>query len=466
MTAEVAIKVENLGKCYHIYDKPQDRLKQMFAGRVKQFYREFWALKDVGFEVKRGEVVGVIGRNGAGKSTLLQLICNTLTPTVGEIEVNGRIAALLELGTGFNPEFTGRENIYLACSILGFNNQKIAALFNEITEFADIGDFIEQPVKTYSSGMYVRLAFAVQACVEPDVLIVDEALAVGDIFFKQKCYQRLETLLNRGVAIVLVSHSMNEIEQFCQRALLLHHGRKIFFGNSNEAVKKYYLVEQECKGDVQKAGLNGVSSAVTDNLVVNEVSVAKHDAFVWPFREDFIDISSIPQASNNAARCLAVAICDQDGKACYAFKQGDTVSFYYEFELLEDLEVPFGGIVIQNEKGIIVHGKHTIQCGSKVPCFTKKGDKLRFRQTVKLDVAVGEYTVEVGLAALKYSDYQCKGNFLHQQFYDKLTRLCHVTNVGSFSVFLGDCSEQGQMPFYGIADLFGECECAINSISK
>ena len=189
MSSEIAIKVENLSKCYQIYDQPRDRLKQFLLPRLqrvvgltpKQYYREFWALKDTSFDVKKGETVGIIGRNGSGKSTLLQMICGTLSPTTGSVATHGRIAALLELGSGFNPEFTGRENVYMNASVLGLTNDEIDARFDEIAAFADIGEFIEQPVKTYSSGMYSRLAFSIAINVDPEILIVDEALAVGEI---------------------------------------------------------------------------------------------------------------------------------------------------------------------------------------------------------------------------------------------------------------------------------------------
>ena len=196
MSSEIAIKVENLSKCYHIYDQPRDRLKQMILPRMqraigmqpRQYFREFWALKDVSFEVKKGETVGIIGRNGSGKSTLLQMVCGTLNPTSGSIQTSGRIAALLELGSGFNPEFTGRENVYLNGAVLGLSRDEIDVRFDEIAAFAEIGEFIDQPVKTYSSGMMVRLAFAVAINVDPQILVVDEALSVGDELFQRKCF--------------------------------------------------------------------------------------------------------------------------------------------------------------------------------------------------------------------------------------------------------------------------------------
>lgn len=224
MFSETAIRVQSLGKCYQMYDKPRDRLLQMLCRGYRKLYREFWALKDISFELRRGETLGIIGRNGAGKSTLLQLICGTLNPTVGNLEVNGRIAALLELGAGFNPEFSGRENVYLNAAVLGLSKEEIDSRYDEIVEFSGIGDFIHQPVKTYSSGMYVRLAFSVATSVEPDILIIDEALSVGDGEFARKSFDRIMQLKDKGVTILFCSHSMYQVEAFCERALWLEKG--------------------------------------------------------------------------------------------------------------------------------------------------------------------------------------------------------------------------------------------------
>jgi len=240
MSDDIAIKVENLSKCYQIYDKPQDRLFQMLTRGRKKYYREFWALKDVSFEVKKGETVGIIGRNGSGKSTLLQMICGTLNPSGGRIQTTGRVAALLELGSGFNPEFTGRENVYLNASVLGLSNEEIDARFDAMEEFAEIGDFIEQPVKTYSSGMMVRLAFAVAINIEPEILIIDEALSVGDELFQRKCFSRIEAIRAKGATILFVSHSGGQIVELCDRALLLDSGEKLAVGMPKHIVGCYH----------------------------------------------------------------------------------------------------------------------------------------------------------------------------------------------------------------------------------
>lgn len=256
---DIAISVSNLSKCYEIYDTPRDRLKQFIVPKLqrliqqplKQYFREFWALKDVSFDIKKGETVGIIGRNGSGKSTLLQIVCGTLAPTVGTITTKGRIAALLELGSGFNPEFTGRENVYMNAAILGLTSEETDAKFDDITTFADIGDFIDQPVKSYSSGMVVRLAFAVAINIEPEILIVDEALSVGDELFQRKCYSRIEEIKDKGATILFVSHSAATIVELCDRTILVDAGEYLAAGTPKIMVGLYqkllYAPANQCE---------------------------------------------------------------------------------------------------------------------------------------------------------------------------------------------------------------------------
>jgi lipopolysaccharide transport system ATP-binding protein len=244
---DLAISVAHLCKRYEMYDTPRDRLRQFVSPRLarlagqapRQFFKEFWALRDVSFEIKKGESVGIVGRNGSGKSTLLQMICGTLNPTSGSIQTNGRIAALLELGSGFNPEFTGRENVYMNGAVLGLDRDEIDRRFDSIAAFADIGEFIEQPVKTYSSGMSVRLAFAVAVNVDPQILVVDEALSVGDELFQRKCFSRIEAIRKSGSTILFVSHSGTQIVELCDRAILLDAGEKLAIGLPKKIVGSY-----------------------------------------------------------------------------------------------------------------------------------------------------------------------------------------------------------------------------------
>lgn len=273
---DIAIRVSNLSKCYHIYDNPRDRLKQFVVPRFqkltgqmpKQYFREFKALKDVSFEIRKGETVGIIGRNGSGKSTLLQIICGTLFPTNGSVQTNGRIAALLELGSGFNPEFTGRENVYLNGTVLGLSKDEIDARFDEIAAFADIGDFIEQPVKTYSSGMFVRLAFAIQANVDPEILIVDEALAVGDAYFVHRCMHRFQQMQNEGKTIILVTHDATAVRQLCDRAIWLEQGAVVAMGEVSEVVDGYLsqLFSEDRDTQVKSATSPEVVQPVVSNV--------------------------------------------------------------------------------------------------------------------------------------------------------------------------------------------------------
>lgn len=239
MSSNIAIEVDGLSKCYHIYDRPRDRLMQMLIRGRRQYYREFWAVKDVGFKIYKGETVGIVGRNGSGKSTLLQMICGTLNPTSGSVKANGRIAALLELGSGFNPEFTGRENVYMNAAVLGLKPNEIDERLDDILGFAEIGDFIDQPVKTYSSGMLVRLAFSVAINVEPQILIVDEALSVGDELFQRKCFSRIESIRASGATILFVSHSGGTVVELCDRAILMDCGEMLAVGTPKQIVGRY-----------------------------------------------------------------------------------------------------------------------------------------------------------------------------------------------------------------------------------
>jgi len=244
--SEIAIRVENLGKCYQIYNRPSDRLRQFVVPRVQRqlkrppttYYRDFWAVQDLSFEIRRGDTMGIIGRNGSGKSTLLQIICGTLTPTTGRVDVNGRVAALLELGAGFNPEFTGRENVYLNGALYGLNRDEVDARIDAISSFADIGSFMDQPVKTYSSGMYVRLAFAVIAHVDADILVVDEALAVGDAVFTQKCMRFIRRFQENGT-LLFVSHDSGAVQNLCAKAMWLHKGVLQDIGPAKGVVERY-----------------------------------------------------------------------------------------------------------------------------------------------------------------------------------------------------------------------------------
>lgn len=317
----VAIKVENLSKCYQIYDQPQDRLKQSIMPRIRRilgrapvnYFREFWALRDVSFEIKKGETVGIIGRNGSGKSTLLQLICGTLNPTGGRIQTQGRIAALLELGSGFNPEFTGRENVHMNAALLGLSKEETVARFDDIIAFADIGNFIEQPVKTYSSGMMVRLAFAVIAHVDADILVIDEALAVGDAFFRQKCMRFLRRFMKTGT-VLFVSHDTGSVRSLCTHAIWIEKGRMLQQGSPKEVSENYleaFYEEQQGKSTTTRIKQNFIDSsdsqAKDPRLAFINASNLRNDLRLFEFNPD------APSFGKGEAQITSVKFFDRQG---------------------------------------------------------------------------------------------------------------------------------------------------------
>jgi len=263
MSCDPVISLKGIDKCYQLYAQPVDRLKQFVWRGKRNFYQDFWALRNINLEINAGEVIGIVGCNGAGKSTLLQLICGTLAPSSGEIVVNGRIAALLELGAGFNPEFSGRENVWMNAAILGLSDTEIGERFDEIVAFSGIGDFIDQPVKTYSSGMYVRLAFAVATSVDPDILIIDEALSVGDGAFARKSFDRIMQLKAAGKTILFCSHSLYHIEAICDRAIWLNKGEVSQEGGPAAVISAYdlFLASQDTQPETQEVAQNTVGNA-------------------------------------------------------------------------------------------------------------------------------------------------------------------------------------------------------------
>ncbi|WP_040293802.1 ABC transporter ATP-binding protein [Acetonema longum] len=448
----IAVKIENISKVYKLYNRPIDRLKESLNPFSLKYHQDFFALNNVSFDIQKGESVGIIGKNGSGKSTLLKIITGVLTPTSGTVTVKGRIAALLELGAGFNPEYTGIENIYLQGSIMGVDRLEMEEKIPEILDFADIGEFIHQPVKNYSSGMFVRLAFAVSTIVEPDILIVDEALAVGDVFFRQKCFDRMEYLRRNDTSIIMVTHSMNEIRQYCNRALLLNQGRTLFWGSADEAVQHYFFLDNTM--DNFKNGLKVDEKGNNGRLENNSWSRTKID---WPSNPNaFYALPRESEVINNGAICTSVALCNSNREPSRMFVQGETGIFYYEFELSQDADVPIGGILLFNDKNILIHGKNSLQYDIEAPERIRKGAKVRFKQEITLAIAPGEYTFSLGFSTIA-KDVFLRRNELHYIMLDEnRTNLCYVGKVGSF--FISACLGNSitEIPFHGLADLPGD----------
>ncbi len=364
---DFAIRVSNLSKCYQIYETPRDRLKQFVIPRVqsilrtpnKHFFREFWALKDVSLEIKKGETVGIIGRNGSGKSTLLQMICGTLTPTNGSIQTNGRIAALLELGSGFNPEFTGRENVYMNASVLGLTNEEIDVRFDEIVAFADIGDFIEQPVKTYSSGMMVRLAFAVIAHVNADILVIDEALAVGDAFFTQKCMRFLRRFMEKGT-VLFVSHDTVSIKNLCSYAIWLEKGQVIQEGTPKEVCELYleaFYEAQQGKSSSTKLreSKKTYESVPTKDQRLEYINTSnlRNDLQIFQFEPD------APSFGKGGAKIHDVRLLDENGQSLAWIVGGEKVRLRVMVRANQDLDSPIIGFFVKDRLGQTLFGDNT-----------------------------------------------------------------------------------------------------------
>lgn len=344
MSSNPVIQVEALSKCYHVYARPQDRLKQAIWRGRRTYFREFWALRDVAFEVGRGETVGIIGRNGCGKSTLLQMICGTLAPTAGRIKVNGRIAALLELGAGFNPEFSGRENVYMNAALLGLARAEVDARYDNIVAFSEIGEFIEQPVKTYSSGMYVRLAFAVAIHCDPEILVVDEALAVGDAPFQAKCMARMRQLMKSGVTVLFVSHDIGAVKTLCRRAVLLDHGKLLAFGDTAQVVDEY----------TRLIHLGGAMPESAPQLP--ETSIDVNVPVLRLFEDDarFRELAAIQRMGDGRATLLNVQLLSRDGKPCSEFRHGQQMHLRMVVRTNKPLPVLAFGYHVRDRNGVDV----------------------------------------------------------------------------------------------------------------
>ena len=435
---EIAIKVQNLSKCYHIYDNPRDRLKQFIAPRLqrltwqqpKQYFREFWALKDVSFEVKKGETVGIIGRNGSGKSTLLQMICGTLTPTSGSIQTNGRIAALLELGSGFNPEFTGRENVYMNASVLGLSNKEIDERFDDIIAFADIGDFIEQSVKTYSSGMMVRLAFAVIAHVDADILVVDEALSVGDAVFTQKCMRFIRNFQKHG-SLLFVSHDTASVQNLCKSGIWMKNGSIEKTGsakNVSEAYLQYTL--QEICGEESKL----ISIEAT---IIGDVGLTEETADVKEIPQA-IDYGAVITTQDNIfaakgwktghADIVSVSLTSQSSGHENIFEGGEPVRMTICAKTHERLQNPILGFLVRDRLGQDLFGENTLNFTNLVTTPIEAGISFHGIFEFRLPMLPnGQYAVMASVA-----DGDLHTNVQHHLMHDAL-----IINVMSSKVRWG-----------------------------
>lgn len=453
MSSEVVIRAQGLSKHYQIYDTPRDRLKQFVLPRLqgrlgkppRQYFREFQALEDVSFEVRRGETVGIIGRNGSGKSTLLQVICGTLTPTAGQVEVNGRVAALLELGSGFNPEFTGRENVYLYASVLGLPRQVIADRFDSIVAFADIGEFIEQPVKTYSSGMVVRLAFAVIAHVDADILVIDEALAVGDAFFVQKCMRFLRKFMETGT-ILFVSHDTSAVVNLCNHAIWLANGKVRFAGTSKEASERYLAALFETDSaegaaepppppapraeDTAQAAQPEDTPPARHERVVSERDMRQDWINTTPLRNDIEVFRFDPDAhqfGQRGASILEVGLYDDNGHRLNWVVGGENVTLRVDCEAHTALNGPIVGFYLKDRLGQNLFGDNTYLTYADTPRQVPAGKGFEAVFSFRMPTLPGgDYSIAVAIAEGTQQDH-----IQHHWIHDAVVLKSHSSSVST-----------------------------------
>ena len=406
MSDKNVISVQHLSKMYKLYDKPSDRLKESLGLSRKKKYREHYALHDVNFNIHEGECVGIIGVNGSGKSTILKIITGVLAPTTGEVKVNGRISALLELGAGVNMEYSGLENVYLNGTMIGFSEEEIDAKLDDILAFADIGDYIHQPVKTYSSGMFVRLAFAVAINIDPEILIVDEALSVGDVFFQAKCYHKFEEFKKQGKTILFVTHDLSSVSKYCDRVILLNKGVKLDEGSPKEMVDLYkqLLVGQEPVKQKTDGG---------EDLAKAAVASISH--------EHFLPNPNTLEYGDKQAEIVDFAIKDDKGMFTNTIEKGSTFQILMKVRFNEQIQEPIMAYTFKNIRGTELTGTNTLFEKAEVP-EPAPGGCCTVTFTQKMDLQGGEYLLSFGCTGYKDGEFK-----VFHRLYDA----CNITVISA-----------------------------------
>lgn len=426
MPVEAAISVQNVSKIYKLYDSPVDRLKESLHPLRKKYHRDFYALRDVSFDIKRGESFGIVGKNGSGKSTLLKIITSVLTPSTGSVKVDGKISALLELGTGFNPELTGIENVFFNGTLMGYTREQMEEKLDGILSFADIGAFAHQPVKTYSNGMFIRLAFAVAVIVEPDILVVDEALSVGDVFFQQKCYAKIREIISTGTTCLFVSHDTTAVTNLCDRVLLLDNGFVDFMGAPEEGVSRYFGKMGKRAPDRGKLELDSSEAKQIDQLMGQE-EIAAHN----------IIPGTATRHGSGGLKVEAARVVDAKGNDTLRVAMMEPLTFFILLRAQEEIFAPSAGIHIFDRLANLVFAVGTRQLKLRVPKMMP-GDGLVVKMQITFSVQPGEYTFSLG--ASEPSEEGPNGGHVH----DRLEMLGPITV---------EADAMEAYPFYGIAQL-------------
>jgi len=426
--SDYAIRVRDVSKMYKLYNRNKDRIMDAFGLSKEPRYREHYALHGLSFDVKRGETVGIIGTNGAGKSTILKIITGVLNATSGDVDINGRISALLELGAGFNMEYTGIENVYLNGTMIGYSREEIDAKMDNILSFADIGDFVYQPVKTYSSGMFVRLAFAVAINIDPEILIVDEALSVGDVFFQNKCYKKFEDFKKQGKTILFVSHDLGSISKYCDRVVLLDHGKKLSEGTPKDMINIYKklmtgtAVEDALaashNNDLDDSGKKKGKSAKANEMINKNVSISDNSGIPW--KNNFAINPDINEYGSKKAEIVDFAIVDNDGLLTNSIVKNEYFTIKSKVHFNEDIKNPIFTYTFRNVKGVDITGTNTMYEKEYID-LAKAGEEYVASFTQKMNLQGGEY-----LLSISCTGYDDNGELVA---YHRLYDLINITVV-------------------------------------
>ncbi len=439
---DIVIDAEGITKVYRLYDRPVDRLKEAMSIRHRSYHRDFYALKSVSFQVRKGEAVGIIGTNGSGKSTILKIITGVLTPTEGEVRIRGIICALLELGAGFNPDYTGIENVYMNGTMMGFTKEQMDAKLQEILDFADIGDFVHQPVKNYSSGMFVRLAFALYVAMDPEILIVDEALSVGDVFFQAKCYHRMEELRRNGTTILMVTHDLGSVMKYCDRVVLLNKGEKVSEGLPGDMVDLYKKIlagrftEEDRQYAQHKADAEAVAEFIDgQNFGVDSVGAAaltdceeKEDGGLM---QNHLNLNpNVQHYGDGRASIWDLGILDQRGKLSNVLVKGETFSIKERIRFHAPLKAPIFTFTIKDKRGADLSGTNTLIEGCDIRPV-KAGDEYICTFTQRMTLQGGEYLLSMSCTGFEEGEH-----VVYDRKYDvaSITVLSNKNTVGVYDM--------------------------------
>jgi lipopolysaccharide transport system ATP-binding protein len=447
MSSDVAIEATGLSKCYSVFSRPQDRLKQMLSFGRRKLFRDVWAVRDVDIEVFRGETFGIVGRNGSGKSTLMQLVAGIVEPTGGDLTVNGKVSALLELGAGFNPEFTGRENVYLGAQIVGMSSSEIDRRFASIEEFANIGEFIDNPVKTYSSGMYARLAFALAVSIEPDILIVDEILSVGDERFQRKCYAKINEIKQSGATILIVSHSANTILELCDRAMLLDQGERMIVSRPKSVIASYHKLlysaperDQEVRNEIRSADHRADQPLAADADDIGYVPPTPPESA----REDYFEAGLVPRSTvvyqSRGAVISDVEILDGNRNRVNVLTPGESYIYRYRVTFTADAIGVRFAMLVKTPTGVELASIRSHFDGDGLT-FVEKGRRFGIEIHFRNEFLPGVYFTNAGVTAIVDS----QETFLHR-----------IVDASMFRV-----APRGATYLYGYVDISTERFCDI-----